>query len=111
VMMPEKTVREVVAYAPALGATVTGYEIHLGETTGGDCARPTALINDRADGARSSCGRVWGTYIHGGTMLADHLHASGGDSRALADTALNEIADDLAQLLDEAWLNGLFSSS
>jgi adenosylcobyric acid synthase len=111
IMAPEKTVRETTAFAPVLDAKVTGYEIHLGETTGVDCARPTAFIEGRADGARSLNGKVWGTYLHGGTMLASHAGAVAGESRALADAALNEIAEELAQLLDANWLESLFSAS
>jgi adenosylcobyric acid synthase len=110
IMAAEKTVRETTAFAPALNANVTGYEIHLGETTGEDCGRPTALIDGRADGARSSDGSVWGTYLHGGTMLAAHVGAAAGESRAMADQALDEIAEELAQLLDAAWLDAVFSS-
>jgi adenosylcobyric acid synthase len=111
IMAPEKTVRETNAFAPALDAKVTGYEIHLGETSGPDCARPTALIEGRADGARSVNGKVWGTYLHGGTMLAAHVGAVAGESRALADAALDEIADELAQLLDPNWLASLFAAT
>ena len=108
IMAHEKTVREVIAHAPAIGANVSGYEIHLGETTGADCARPTAFIAGRPDGARSLNGKVWGTYLHGGTMLAAHVGAEAGDSRALADAALDEIAEELAHLLDANWLDDLF---
>ncbi len=52
----------------ALGQEVTGYEIHMGRTSGPDCARPFAHI-PRADGAISADGRVSGTYLHG--LFAD----------------------------------------
>jgi adenosylcobyric acid synthase len=110
IMAAEKTVREIFAYAPALNTDITGYEIHLGETTGADCSRPTAVIDRRADGARSLNGKVWGTYLHGGTMLAAHVGAEVGESRALADQALDEIAEELAQLLDATWLDSVFSA-
>jgi adenosylcobyric acid synthase len=110
IMAPEKTVREVSAFAPALKANVTGYEIHLGETSGPDCERPTAIIDGRNDGARSQNGKIWGTYLHGGTMLAAHVGAMAGESRMLADQALDEIADELAYLLDASWLDVLFSA-
>ena len=60
---------------PAQGATsdgtpFTGYEMHLGETSGPDCARPFATLgNGVSDGAVSADGRVTGTYIHG--LFAD----------------------------------------
>ena len=104
VMAAEKTVREVEAQSPVLNCTVTGYEIHLGETSGPDCARPTALIGGRADGATSPDGKVWGTYLHGGTMLAAHMGAQAGESKLLADAALDEIASELEQLLSPAFI-------
>ena len=52
----------------ALGQEVTGYEIHMGRTSGPDCARPFAHI-PRADGAISADGQVSGTYLHG--LFAD----------------------------------------
>jgi adenosylcobyric acid synthase len=65
VMRAEKTVRRVT------GPEWSGYEIHMGETLYEDGARPFAEIlrEDEstaiADGARSICGRIWGTYVHG----------------------------------------------
>ncbi|WP_031337283.1 cobyric acid synthase [Rhodopseudomonas sp. B29] len=49
----------------ATGAPVDGYEIHLGRSSGADCARPVVTIGDRPDGAISADGRVQGTYLHG----------------------------------------------
>ncbi|MBI5681917.1 MAG: cobyric acid synthase [Deltaproteobacteria bacterium] len=52
------------------GLRVKGYEIHMGETTGN--VQPFSIITNRngstvkiQDGAVSSNGRVFGTYIHG----------------------------------------------
>jgi adenosylcobyric acid synthase len=48
------------------GASFSGYEMHMGVTTGPDCARPFARFSDGTpDGAVSADGRVIGTYIHG----------------------------------------------
>jgi adenosylcobyric acid synthase len=48
------------------GVPFFGYEMHMGVTTGPDCARPFAhLSGGTPDGARSADGRVIGTYIHG----------------------------------------------
>ena len=51
------------------GAPFTGYEMHMGETTGADRARPFATLPDGPEGATSADGRVRGTYVHG--LFAD----------------------------------------
>lgn len=63
VLRPEKTVRLVTGQG--LGAAVSGYEIHLGATSGADCARPFLELAGRADGAISADRRVMGGYLHG----------------------------------------------
>ena len=47
------------------GKKISGYEIHLGITSGKDCNNPFATFSKRNDGAISSNGLVMGTYIHG----------------------------------------------
>ncbi|MBI5286744.1 MAG: cobyric acid synthase [Deltaproteobacteria bacterium] len=54
----------------AHGSRVKGYEIHMGETVSN--GRPFSVITKRGnnpvnikEGATSSDGRIWGTYIHG----------------------------------------------
>ena len=48
------------------GVAFAGYEMHVGETTGPDTARPVLRLGDgRCDGASSLDGRVLGTYAHG----------------------------------------------
>ena len=49
----------------ATGAAVTGYEMHLGVTTGPGLARPMLHLGGRDDGAVSDDGRVAGCYLHG----------------------------------------------
>jgi len=58
--------------APGCAGALSGYEIHMGETSIGKGARPFATIVSRsgaeaaiADGAVSPDGRVFGTYLHG----------------------------------------------
>ncbi len=94
----------------ALGAPLRGYEMHLGETSGADLARPYAHLADgRFDGAISADGRIIGTYVHGifaesaqrAALLARlGVRSSGEDYRANVDTALDEIADMLDAYLD-----------
>lgn len=57
---------EAVEGASCLGAPFSGYEMHMGETTGSDCERPFArLATGAADGAVSGAGTVMGSYVHG----------------------------------------------
>jgi adenosylcobyric acid synthase len=65
VLEPTKTLANVEAIHCATNLPISGYEIHLGRTTGPDCARPFATIAGRPDGATAPGGRVMGTYLHG----------------------------------------------
>jgi adenosylcobyric acid synthase len=51
------------------GIPLSGYEMHVGETTGAACNLPFSTIDGHADGAISPDGRILGTYIHG--LFAD----------------------------------------
>jgi len=80
VLLPEKTTHLAAArllpqgdlVAPGCFNELSGYEIHLGETTLGPASQPFARIGSRSgkdaeilDGAVSPDGRVFGTYLHG----------------------------------------------
>ena len=94
----------------ALGAPVTGYEMHMGETVGPSTERPFAMLDDGAsDGAASADGKVIGSYLHGlfaSARLRDALLAridvagSGRDYVADVDAALDEIAAEFAAHAD-----------
>jgi adenosylcobyric acid synthase len=109
VMEPEKTVRNVSAHSVAFDTPLSGYEIHLGRTTGPDCLRPSAIIDSVEDGATSADGKVFGTYMHG-LFGADAFRQkfleslgvkSGGiDYRAEVERALDELAAHLEKHLD-----------
>jgi len=47
------------------GATVSGYEIHMGTSQGTATATPAFYIDGRAEGARSPDDQILGTYLHG----------------------------------------------
>lgn len=66
VLHKEKELRNV-SGCLALDATrVSGYEIHMGQSTGGALDRPALRLEDgRADGAMSADGQILGTYVHG----------------------------------------------
>ena len=109
VMEPEKTVRNVTARSVVFDTPLSGYEIHLGRTTGPDCLRPTAVINGVEDGAASADGKVSGTYMHGlfgadafRQKFLESLGVKGGgiDYRAEVERALDELAAHLEKHLD-----------
>ena len=109
VMEPEKTVRNVAAHSAHFGVALEGYEIHLGRTSGPDCLRPAVTINTIEDGATSTDGKVFGTYLHGlfgadafRARFLESLGVKGGgiDYRAEVERALDEIAAQLETHLD-----------
>lgn len=65
VLNPEKTTTEIQGTHAKTGLSVSGYEIHIGETDGPDCKRPMFYLDKGTDGATSPDGLVTGTYIHG----------------------------------------------
>ncbi len=105
-----KVLRRVAGVTHRSGVPVTGYEMHVGVTTGPDtCRGPVRLDDGRLDGAVSADGLVAGTYLHGllesaafrVELLASLGCAStGAHHSASVDAALNEIAEQLEQCLD-----------
>ncbi|CAN7462884.1 cobyric acid synthase [Pararhizobium sp. LjRoot238] len=115
-MAPEKTVRNSNARSAVYDVALEGYEIHLGRTTGSDCARPAVIIDHRADGAVSADGRVSGTYLHGlftsdayrAALLKSFGIEGGGENyRQSVDRALDDVAAELETALDARWLDSL----
>ncbi len=75
---------------------VRGYEIHVGMTSrrqGGPCFRILDEGGDREDGAVSSDGLVWGTYIHGVFDDPSFRRAWINRVRVRKGLAPNELAD------------------
>lgn len=82
-------------------ARVTGYEIHMGVTTGNALQNPLLDIQGKPEGAISADGQLAGTYVHG---LFDHPEAL----RALLAWSGLDTADDFDyQSLREAELDRL----
>ncbi|WP_176591043.1 cobyric acid synthase [Sphingobium sp. EM0848] len=98
----------------ALGHGFSGYEMHVGVTSGGDCARPFSMMDDgRSDGASDMNGTVLGTYVHGlfasTAFRAAFLERLGGtsmlgDYQASVNDALDAIAMQLEDHVDMAAL-------
>jgi adenosylcobyric acid synthase len=109
VLQGDKTLSRVSGLHTETGSAITGYEIHLGKTTGEDCSRPFSSIGNRKDGAVSRSGRIMGTYLHGcfnGDAFRGAFLASCGATAGklsfdhLIDRTLDELADHLARHID-----------
>jgi adenosylcobyric acid synthase len=107
VMEPEKAVRNASGHSVAFGSPISGYEIHIGRTSGPDCASSFAVINGHPDGAISPDGLVMGTYLHGlfgnDIFRRKFMARFGMNARlnaywAEVDSALNGIAGQLDKL-------------
>jgi len=115
-LKPRKTLRQVTGAELESGAEVSGYEMHMGDTTGADCARPVFRISasgeqQHFDGARSPDGRIFGTYLHGLfasgpfrrsflSRLSGRTRRSGPDYEAQIEGVLDGLADHIEAHLD-----------
>ena len=104
VLRPRKRLGLTQARHLASGAAVAGYEIHLGETTGPDCARGWLEAAGRREGANSVDGRVQGTYLHGlfasDSFRAAYLRDLGAVSNLLYEEGVEETLAALAAHLE-----------
>jgi adenosylcobyric acid synthase len=91
------------------GAPVSGYEMHLGVTTGAGLGHPMLRLGGRPDGAVSADGKIAGCYLHGlfasDPFRRDFLARLGAapselSYEAVVDTALDKLADHLGASLD-----------
>ena len=88
VLGAEKRLRPAVGVDVATGMPVTGYEMHLGETTGPGLGHPMLHLAGAPEGAISADGLVAGCYLHG-------LFASDGFRRAFLE-GLGAVAGEFA---------------
>ncbi|MFT9061078.1 MAG: cobyric acid synthase CobQ, partial [Acetobacter orientalis] len=103
---------------------VMGYEMHIGRTTGAGCEHPLLELAGQPEGAVSTNGQVYGSYLHGifGSRAArmallaragGHAFAPGGNWHEVGRTAnlpahhndvvenaLNALADHLERFID-----------
>ena len=106
-MLPEKTLRKVTATHVKSKLAVSGYEIHLGKTTGEDCKQPFAYLDKEPEGACSKDGRISGSYLHGLFSSDDFRNAflenlgisSDGDLKY--EKNLDDVLDELAQHIED----------
>ena len=95
----------------ASGASMQGYEMHIGRTTGAARERPFMTFEDgRSDGAQTADGRVAGCYLHGLFASDQFRHAylstirergaSGLAYESMVDGVLDRLAAHCAAHLD-----------
>ena len=115
-MTPEKRLALSRAKDIDSGVSVSGYEIHIGETTGPDTERAWLEIDHRAHGASSADGRILGCYLHGlftaDAFRATYLARLGKDIAPMnyeesVATTLDNLADHLEKHLNVTDLLGI----
>ena len=109
VLSGTKRLAETTAIELSTGLPVSGYEMHLGTTTGPGMERPMLRLGGAVDGCLSRDGRVAGCYLHG-LFASDpfrraFLQTLGVDTGELAyeqqlEATLDDLADHLEHNLD-----------
>jgi adenosylcobyric acid synthase len=111
---PDKRLIEIDGREHLSGCRISGYEMHMGRTTGAGLERPWLLLDDgrgsvRPEGAVTADGRIMGGYLHGifgaDDFRAHWLEQVGAqaariDFEARIEAALNELADHCEACLD-----------
>jgi adenosylcobyric acid synthase len=107
ILTRSKTLARVAGVCGNGAAPFDGYEMHVGETSGADCARPVLRLDGgRGDGASSRDGRVKGAYVHG-LFANDSFRSaflreiSAASSSLRFEDMIEETLDSLAALCEE----------
>ncbi len=110
----DKRLIEIAGQEQRSGCRVTGYEMHMGRTTGAGLERPWLLLDNgtgavRAEGAMTADGRVMGGYLHGifgADAFRAHwleqvgVNAAQIDFEARIEAALDALAEHVESCLD-----------
>ncbi len=117
VLETEKQLHRVQGQLSLNNATITGYEIHAGISSGNDLSRPLIRLDGRNDGAISGDEKIAGTYLHGlfdDTGARDALLQWAGlcdvqdfDYHAKREADIDRLADCCTQYLDWSLLDKL----
>lgn len=115
-LAPHKQLRHVSGRLSGAQAAVSGYEIHMGVSTGAGLDHPALWLDEgdgkaRPDGACSEDGQVLATYVHGlfdepaacQALLrwAGLDGAQGVDLAALREASIERLADSVESHLDQ----------
>lgn len=105
-MRGKKVLEEVSGHDRWSDSVISGYEMHVGETTGPGLANPWVTLGNTPAGAIDASGRVMGCYIHGifasdGFRKAFLAHVGNPDRATIAYDAMVEATlDNLADHLE-----------
>jgi adenosylcobyric acid synthase len=103
-----KSLEKVSGFDALTQSPTSGFEMHMGKTTGPDTDQPWLILdNDRPDGARSKDGLILGSYVHG-LFAGDSFRASflrdfrSGAAQSVAyDLQIEQTLDLLADHLNK----------
>lgn len=114
-LQAQKCLRQVGGFFVGMSVPVTGYEIHMGISTGPALQRPLFKLANENDGALSEDGLVAGSYLHGlfdlpaacNALLDWAGYREGGsvDYNALREAGMDSIADSWTEACDFAKLD------
>lgn len=118
-LAPNKQLNNIQGTLALNGATVTGYEMHMGVTTYHAPYASAVSLPHGLDGAMSKDGQILGTYIHGlfespaaRTALltwAGLSDAQPFDYHTLQEKAINRLADTIEQHMNTKLLYNLLN--
>ncbi len=107
-MQGKKNTRLVAGLCERSNLKITGYEIHMGKTSGPDSMHPMFKLGNQSDGAISRDGRIEGTYVHG-VFSSDAYRGwwleslkPGSASQLQYESSVEQELDNLADGLHEA---------
>ncbi|MCV3272552.1 cobyric acid synthase [Roseobacter sinensis] len=105
VLHPRKTLKLSTGVHLASGASLQGYEIHMGDTEGPGRAQAWLEVNGRREGASACDGRVQGCYLHGifssDAFRRAWLSQFGITAQVAYDMQVERTLDDLADHLEQ----------